>query len=205
MPHDDNADARRVLDSAAAGRFADAAAELRSLTISDDDLLAAVRIRWPRLPAPDADLWVWPRQATSDGEAENDVIAAAWMVPELRGLVSETRLEEAGDTNPVASVEVAHLLIGRGDHDAARARLERDIAAGSRSAPIVLGNLLSDVLGDNHGAEAAYRLGIERGDAFSAYNLAALLDGQGRALESAEWLRYAAEHGDTRAAERLRR
>lgn len=92
---------------------------------------------------------------------------------------------------------------GRGEFRAARMVLEEQAEKGNPLAPIKLGLLLERSFGDQAGAEAAYRRGIDLGDAYSAYNLATLLHDQGRHEEAHRWLEYASAHGDSWASERL--
>lgn len=101
------------------------------------------------------------------------------------------------------AVAYARVLREHGRLDEAVHLLRDESAEGNDLAAIVLGNMLWDDLDDATGAEAAYLRGIELGDAFSAYNLSLLLEGQGRAEESQKWLAYAAGHGDELAKARL--
>lgn len=112
-------------------------------------------------------------------------------------------LSNAGDSDPRFPVDLAEVMVALGNIDTAVAILRGESATGNDQAPLLLGNILSDVLGDSAGAERAYLRGIKLGDAFSAYNLAATLDGEGRRSESRKWLKYAASHGDERAKARL--
>lgn len=73
--------------------------------------------------------------------------------------------------------------------------LESESDVGNSLAPIALGNLLQDHFGDNHGADLAYRRGLELGDGHSAYNLSLLLKMTGSMAESAQMLRRAAKLG----------
>lgn len=100
-------------------------------------------------------------------------------------------------------VDLAELLLRNGQSDKAIDLLRTECLAGNPLAPIVLGNYYSDVLGDFDKARDAYMRGIELGDAFSAHNLAALLDANGMTAESSSWLKYASDHGDVRARTRL--
>ena len=66
----------------------------------------------------------------------------------------------------------------------------------------MLGNIYLD-LGDEPSAERAYRIGFRRGDAHSAYNLAAHLADRGEFSAGRKWLRAAAKGGDQWAVDRL--
>jgi tetratricopeptide (TPR) repeat protein len=100
--------------------------------------------------------------------------------------------------------DYAEALAASGRKQEAIELLERETEAGSRDAPIVLGNIYAE-LGDARSAERAYRTGFERGDAYSAYNLAALLADAGDLVGSLQWLKAAANGGDERAQRRLAR
>lgn len=78
--------------------------------------------------------------------------------------------------------------------------LRRAAEVGSVASPILLGNLYQDYLASPARAASAYRLGIARGDAFSAYNLGLLLEIQGQREEAVQWIGYAADRGDELAA-----
>ena len=112
-------------------------------------------------------------------------------------------MDAGGEAGERVDVELAHALIKAGRHGEARDRLRILTNGGSSLAPIVLGNLLETHFDDPHGAEQAYRLGIERDDAYSAYNLALLVSRLGRRAEARHLLEFAADHGDSSAAEAL--
>jgi tetratricopeptide (TPR) repeat protein len=102
-----------------------------------------------------------------------------------------------------AVVLLARLHQRRGDVEAARRVLEEALPT-NNLVPMVLGNLLSDVFEEYSAAERAYQAGFERGDAYSAYNLALMLEVElDRPEEAAEWLRKAARGGDAAARGRL--
>lgn len=100
--------------------------------------------------------------------------------------------------------ELAKALVEVGRVTDAVVMLREEVQNKNPVAPLALGNICADVIGDIESAEAAYRAGIQLGDAFSAYNLAALLAAQGRNREATVQLRWAARHGDERASNRLR-
>jgi tetratricopeptide (TPR) repeat protein len=113
-------------------------------------------------------------------------------------------LLEAG----VAEADEAVVLLSRlherrGDVEGARHVLE-DAFATNEYVPLALGNLLSDVFEEYPAAQAAYEEGFRRGDAYSAYNLAIMLENDlGRLEEATEWFRKAAVGGDAAARARL--
>ncbi|RWZ46632.1 hypothetical protein ELQ90_14485 [Labedella phragmitis] len=102
-----------------------------------------------------------------------------------------------------AVVLLSRLYERRGDVEAARRVLEEAFASND-DVPLVLGNLLSDVFEEYPAAQRAYEEGFARGDAYSAYNLAMMLEHDcDRPEEVAEWLRKAALGGDEVARARL--
>lgn len=105
------------------------------------------------------------------------------------------------DQDFVPELADAYLKLGR--LDAAITLLSEQSVSGNPVAPIVLGNLYEERVGNDELAEKAFRRGIELHDAYSAYNLAALLDRLGRPSESRKYLKLAARMGDERAMERL--
>jgi len=105
------------------------------------------------------------------------------------------------DDDYVPELAEAYLKLDRQD-DAINLLTEQS-AAGNPVAPIVLGNIYEDLVGDDELAEKAFRRGVELNDAYSAYNLAALLDKGGRVSESRRALKLAARMGDERAVRRL--
>lgn len=113
-------------------------------------------------------------------------------------------LMRASNLEPEFPIDLAEVYIARRDYDDARGILDHEAARGNQLAPIVLGNLLWHQYGAVGLAEEAYRRGVQLGDAYSAYNLAALLDSNDRPAESRTWLEYAAEHGDSSALKRLK-
>jgi tetratricopeptide (TPR) repeat protein len=107
-------------------------------------------------------------------------------------------LRDAARFDGAYRVMLASLLIARNEVKEAVQILETEIRARNDLAPIVLGNFL-DREGKRSEAAAAYRVGIELGDAFSAFNLAVLLREDGKMDEATNWLEYAARHGDEKA------
>lgn len=121
---------------------------------------------------------------------------------QLHGLTDQNRrwLEVAAESDPTALVALVGALIEAEELVEVENVLRRAAEAGSVAAPILLGNLYQDHLASPDRAAAAYRLGIARGDAFSAYNLGLLLEIQGRHEEAVQWIGYAAERDDELAA-----
>lgn len=115
----------------------------------------------------------------------------------------EKLLKRAGRQRDEYPVDLAELYVARGKFARAARILRAESRRGNSSAPILLGNLYSDRLQQNKRAERYYLRGVELGDAFSAYNLAAILSQQGRHSESQTWLKYAADHGDEKAQARM--
>ena len=104
-----------------------------------------------------------------------------------------------------AVVLLSRLHQRRGDVESARRVLEEAFPTND-FVPLVLGTLLSDVFEEYSAAERAYQAGFERGDAYSAFNLAMMLEVEvelDRPDEAADWLRKAARGGDAAARARL--
>jgi TPR repeat protein len=120
----------------------------------------------------------------------------------LHGLTDQNRrwLKAAAEKDPAALAALVDALIEAEELVDAENVLRRAAEAGSVAAPIMLGNLYQDHLASPDRAASAYRLGIARGDAFSAYNLGLLLEIQGQHEEAAQWIGFAAVRGDELAA-----
>ncbi|ONI60749.1 hypothetical protein ALI44B_09235 [Leifsonia sp. ALI-44-B] len=120
----------------------------------------------------------------------------------LHGLTDQNRrwLEAAAESDPAALVALVDALVEAEELVDAENVLRRAAEAGSVAAPIMLGNLYQDHLASPDRAASAYRLGIARGDAFSAYNLGLLLEIQGQREEAVQWIGYAADRSDELAA-----
>lgn len=112
-----------------------------------------------------------------------------------------TFLRAGVDADPDAPVDLASALMANAEFEEARSILEHEVRSKNPSAPIVLGNLLLDHFRDRDGAVSAYRVGIELGDAYSAYNLALIFRNEGDIQQSSDLLRWAAERGDPNAIE----
>jgi thioredoxin-like negative regulator of GroEL len=143
----------------------------------------------------------------SSGSGELADLAAGDLGRHLLGVGSDigraTRLlGRAAAAHPEYRSDYAQALAASGQKPDAVELLERETRQGSRDAPIVLGNIYLE-LGDDSSAEQAYRTGFQRGDAHSAYNLAALLADRGDMAGSRRWLQAAADGGDEWAAGRL--
>jgi tetratricopeptide (TPR) repeat protein len=116
----------------------------------------------------------------------------------LHGLTDQNRrwLEAAAVKDSAALSALVGAFIKAEELVDAENVLRRATEAGSVTAPIMLGNLYQDHLASPDRAASAYRLGIARGDAFSAYNLGLLLETQGEGEQAAQWIGYAADRGD---------
>lgn len=112
-------------------------------------------------------------------------------------------LQIGSSTSGDFAVVLANVESARGNFARAREILEEQVARRNPMAPIKLGLLFERNLNDTDAAEAAYRQGVELGDAYSAYNLATLLLTRDRRAEALNWLEYAANCGDNFAIERL--
>ena len=112
-------------------------------------------------------------------------------------------LVRAGRVEDKFPVTLGEVLMKTGATRRAVHLLARESKRGNTEAPIVLGNIYEDLLHRPDLAERYFLRGVDLGDAFSAYNLAGLLHGQGRGTESTRWLRHAAALGDERATKRL--
>jgi hypothetical protein len=75
---------------------------------------------------------------------------------------------------------------------------------GEKESMLPLGNLFTDILGDDDAAEAAYRAGTERGDAHSHHHLAVLLESHDDREGAERHFRLAIEGGSTLAITSLR-
>lgn len=139
-------------------------------------------------------------QDQGDEAGRAKLVLARLLMKKLAWSDAEDRLREILTDEPDAAADLGHLLIDQERWDEARAVLEEFLIQGNDRVPIVLGNLLNDHYNDPEGAEAAYLVGIERGDAYSAFNLALLLRGERRFSEAESYLRWAAEKGDDRAS-----
>lgn len=105
---------------------------------------------------------------------------------------------------PSARADLASLLVATGREAEAREQLRSWVEAGDQGCCLPLGNLHQEA-GEFAEAERLYLLGFERGDAFSARNLALMIDDLGREDEALEWMRRAADGGDMLAIRDLAR
>ena len=98
----------------------------------------------------------------------------------------------------------AKLITGEQLQEALREVQSSGMKLGESESMLPLGNLYTDLLGDDEAAEAAYRAGAELGDAHSHHNLAVLLESQDDLDGAERHYRLAIEGGDTLAIAALR-
>lgn len=169
--------------------------------LGSDDAFAALgdALNWM---GADAEAISWLRAAIERGVGDR-----SW----LEGLLGESLLR-AGQSS-VAEVEyhltqglksstrfaipLAQLLVEKGDFYSARDLLERATQDGQYGAAIVLGNLLCDRFDDHEAAEAAYKVGIQSGDAYSAHNLSVMLLNDGDGERAKHYHKLAMDMGDS--------
>lgn len=151
----------------------------------------------------------WLERAIDQRDEMSDFLSSYLSTPVLVGRLGEALLavgrdrdralgllRSAAETVPESGVLLAHEVLKDGEIEEARRLLVQSLEAGSREAPLLLGNLLSDEFDDTAGAMWAYRVGIERGDAHSAYNLAVDLADEGAVTEALELFATARRMGD---------
>ncbi|GAA1000345.1 hypothetical protein [Subtercola frigoramans] len=101
-------------------------------------------------------------------------------------------------------ITYAKVLRQNGQIDEAEMILQAAVLSGNEGTPIVLANLLLDERQDRVGAERLYRVGIAKGDAFSATNLALMIvEDDHRVEEARELLTWAASRSDLLAKKKL--
>jgi TPR repeat protein len=139
------------------------------------------------------------------GISRAQLLLGRYYAEELRRSDEETHalLTAAVQSEPEAYVPLARVERSNGHIAEAARLLEIAAASGNPDAAVKLGNLYLDDLDDRVAAETAYRVGVELGDPYSAYNLGRLLDSVGRTSESMSLYRLGAAGGDSNAATRL--
>jgi tetratricopeptide (TPR) repeat protein len=171
----------------------DCSANLGELHVYLDDWASAEP--WLRLALDTRAHW-WERAAYRLGEHAVEV--------EDRYDDDVVALLEVGTVAAEESVVVlSQLYWRRGEIDRARRVLEEALPENDLVS-LPLGNLLRDEFGDIEGARAAYEDGYARGDAYSAFNLALLLEADlDLPDEATDWMRTAARGGDAAARAKL--
>ena len=122
-------------------------------------------------------------------------VAAHWRWDHFNDISAEADLRAGKEAYPTAYADLAHLLMATGRRDEGVRTLTDGVAAGHVECMLPLANILSE-RGDKAAAEDLYRRAYDRGDAYSAWNLAILLWETGRGTEAERWVWKAAEGGD---------
>ena len=144
------------------------------------------------------------QRSASAGYELAAAVVACWQWCLTQDPSLEAALRAGADHFRSARADLGDLLVATGRVDEARQVFERGMKLGESESMLPLGNLYTDLLGDDDAAEVAYRAGAELGDAHSHHNLAVLLESQDD-LEGAErHYRLAIEGGDTLAIAALR-
>jgi tetratricopeptide (TPR) repeat protein len=147
-------------------------------------------------------------QAVERGSVAGDELAAAvlacWRWDESLDPSLEPALRAGAEFYPSARADLGQLLVDTGRVEEGRLVLLRGMELGEADSMAPLGNLYTDVLGDDEAAEAAYRAGAELGDTHAHHNLAVLLQRHGDRAGAERHFRQAAEGGDTLAVAALR-
>jgi len=122
-------------------------------------------------------------------------VAAHWRWEEENDVTAEADLRAGLDAYPAAAPDLAHLLMATGRREEGVRVLADGVQAGRVECMLPLANLLAEG-GEPAAAEDLYRRAYDRGDAYSAWNLAILLWETGRGDEAQAWVWRAAEGGD---------
>ena len=122
-------------------------------------------------------------------------VAAHWRWDEDGDLTAEADLRAGLEAYPTAAADLAHLLMATDRREEGVRVLADGVKAGWVECMLPLANILSEG-GEKAAAEDLYRRAYERGDAYSAWNLAILLWETDRGTEAREWVWKAAEGGD---------
>jgi tetratricopeptide (TPR) repeat protein len=144
------------------------------------------------------------QRSASAGNETAAAVVACWQWCLTQDPSLEAALRAGADHFRAARADLGDLLVATGRVEEARQVFERGMKLGESESMLTLGNLYTDLLGDDDAAEVAYRAGAELGDAHAHHNLAVLLESQDD-LEGAErHYRLAIERGDTLAIAALR-
>jgi tetratricopeptide (TPR) repeat protein len=185
----------------------DLAGEIRAYEQAEDagdsggplGLAFALREQGDRETAMDA-----AQRSASAGNETAAAVVACWQWCLSQDPSLEAALRAGADHFPAARADLGELLVATGRVKEARQVFEHGMKLGESESMLTLGNLYTDLLGDDDAAEVAYRAGAELGDAHAHHNLAVLLESQDD-LEGAErHYRLAIERGDTLAIAALR-
>lgn len=144
------------------------------------------------------------RTAAESGNERARAVVACWDWCSTLDPSLEPELREGAEHFPSARADLGDLLRSTGRVVEAREVLERGTGCGEVECWLPLGNLLSDELGDDEGAEVAYRNGIAAGDTFCHNNLGVLLEEKGDERGAEEQFRLGMAAGDTLAERSLR-
>lgn len=149
----------------------------------------------------DTEAITWLRAALERGSGDRDWLEGLLGESLLRTGASPTHeieqyLNQGLKSSARFALPLALILINKGKIEDARDILERATQSGQYGAALALGNLLCDQYGDHAGAEQAYKLGIETGDAYSAHNLAVMLLGDGERKRAEVFHKIAIDMGD---------
>ena len=112
--------------------------------------------------------------------------------------VSEEERTRAREWFDEADVVWSRLLVAQGQSERAVEVLQEATRRGSRLSATSLGYLLEES-GRGVEAKAAYRIAIEQGGGYAAYNLALMHAADGEMAAARHWARVAADRGDRRA------
>jgi len=139
------------------------------------------------------------QRSAAAGNATAAAVVACWQWCLTQDPNLEAALRAGADQYASTRADLGDLLIATGRVDEARQVLERGMKLGELESMLPLGNLYTDLLGDDDAAEVAYRAGAELGDAHSHHNLAVLLENQDDLQGAERHYRLAIEGGDTLA------
>lgn len=142
--------------------------------------------------------------AADQGSDLAAAVLASWEWHQTLDPALEPRLRAGAEHHGPTRADLADLLRSTGRPEEARTELERGCAAGQSDCWLPLGNHLADHAHDPIAAEAAYRAGLDAGDANCHHNLGVLLLEFTRIDEAIEHLRAGADAGDALAAHTLR-
>lgn len=144
------------------------------------------------------------RHAAEAGSLQAAGVLACWRWDRTLDPSLEADLRAGADHYPSARVNLADLLHSTGRSAEARTVLEAGTQKGEKESWLPLGNLYADEFDDGLAAEAAYRRGINSGDAHSHLNLGVLLEERGDVAGAEKHFRLAIASGDGLAEKALR-